>query len=451
MKNINADIDIAKKIAQEVSKKGGRVFFVGGCVRDEILGIDIKDIDIEVHNIEVDILIQILENFGEVQKIGSFFGVFNIKGYDIDIAMPRKEKSSGRGHKDFEIFVDPFIGYKEAAIRRDFTMNSLMKDVLTEEIIDSFGGINDLNNKIIKHINDKSFCEDPLRVFRCAQFAARFDFEIDSKTKLLSSTMDVSSLASERIFEELKKALLKSEKPSIFFKSLKDMNQLSFWFKEIENLIGIKQSEIHHPEGDVFTHTMMVIDEAAKLKNKAENELAFMLAALCHDFGKITTTQLKKGKLTAYGHEIESVALAKGFLDRITNKISLKKETLNLIKLHMKPNQMYNTAKKKSMMKLWDDAICPNDLILLSKADSLGRAIKRDYTEIEKILNNSLKEYNELMQQPEVVGKDLIKLGLKPGIVFSEYIKLGHKLHLSGLSKDEILKHIEADINKKYK
>lgn len=394
---------------------------------------------------------QILETFGEVQKIGSFFGVFNIKGYNIDIAMPRKEKSSGRGHKDFEIFVDPFIGYKEAALRRDFTMNSMMKDILTDEIIDSFDGIGDLNNKIIKHINDKSFCEDPLRVFRAAQFAARFDFEIDYKTKVLSSNMDVSSLASERVFEELKKALLKSDKPSIFFKSLKDMNQLSFWFKEVENLIGIKQSEIHHPEGDVFTHTMMVLDEAAKLKNNAKNKLAFMLAALCHDFGKITTTQVKKGNLTAYGHEIESVALAKEFLDRITNKISLKKETLNLIKLHMKPNQMYNSAKKKSMMKLWDEAICPNDLILLSKADSLGRAIKRDYTQVENILNSSLNEYNELMQQPEVVGKDLIKLGLKPGVVFSEYIKLGHKLHLSGLTKDEILKHIEADINKKYK
>ena len=137
----NKDIHIAKVIAQEVLKKGGRTFFVGGCVRDEILGIDIKDVDIEVHNIEVEDLVKILESIGDVQKIGSFFGVFNLKGYDIDIAMPRKEKSNGRGHKDFEIFVDPFIGYKEAALRRDFTINSILKDVLSGEIIYSFNGV----------------------------------------------------------------------------------------------------------------------------------------------------------------------------------------------------------------------------------------------------------------------------------------------------------------------
>ena len=139
----------------------------------------------------------------------------------------------------------------------------------------------------------------------------------------------------EAISGVVEEALLKANKPSIFFKSLKDMNQLSYWFKEVEDLIGINQSEIHHPEGDVFTHTMMVLDEAAKLRDQAKNKLAFMLAALCHDFGKTVTTEIKKGKLTAYGHEVESVTLAKGLLDRLTNKISLKKETLNLIKLHL--------------------------------------------------------------------------------------------------------------------
>ncbi|WP_455542082.1 CCA tRNA nucleotidyltransferase [Intestinibacter sp.] len=445
----NKNMEIATKIATKVSDMGGRTFLVGGYVRDEILGIETKDIDIEVHGIEVDTLVNILESIGDVQKIGASFGVFNLKGYDIDIAMPRKEKSSGNGHKDFEIYVDSFIGYKEAAIRRDFTMNSLMKDVLTGEVIDSFGGIEDLKNKNIKHINDVSFCEDSLRVFRAAQFASRFEFFVDKETIKLCSTMDVSSLAFERVFEELKKALLKAEKPSIFFTTLRDMNQLSFWFKEIEDLIGIKQSQIHHPEGDVFTHSMMVLDEAAKLRSQAENKLAFMLAALCHDFGKTITTKVRKGKLTAYGHELESVNIAKAFLSRLTNKISLKKEVLNLVKLHMKPNQMYNSSKKKSMMKLWDDAIHPADLILLAKADSLGRGIKKDYTEIENTLRASLKDYKKLMQEPEVSGKDLISLGLKPGVQFSEYIKLGHKLHLSGLNKEEILNHIAVDIKKK--
>lgn len=444
------DMDMAIKIAKQVSRYNGRTFLVGGCVRDEILGKKIKDIDIEIHNIEVEKLLEILNSLGEVKKIGASFGVFNLKGYDIDIAMPRKEKSNGRGHRDFEIYVDPFIGYEEAARRRDFTMNSLMKDILTGEIIDSFGGVEDIKNKKIRHVNDESFSEDPLRVFRAAQFAARFDFEIDDKTAELSSNMDLSALAFERVFEELKKALLKAKRPSIFFSSLRKMNQLSYWFKEIEALIGIEQSKIHHPEGDVFNHTMLVLDEAAKLRNKANNELVFMLAALCHDFGKTVTTEIKEnGKITAHSHEIQSVKIAEEFLDRLSHEIKLKKEVLNLVELHMKPNQMFDKAKKKSMMKLWDKAICPEDLILLAKADSLGRDIDKNYDEIEKVLRASLEDYKNLMKKPQITGKDLISIGLKPGEQFAEYIEFGHKLHLSGVSKENILRHIEADIKKK--
>lgn len=444
-----SDIKLAINIAKRVLDKGGRVFFVGGCVRDEILNKKIKDIDIEVHNITVETLLDILEEFGEVQKIGASFGVFNVKGYDIDIAMPRKEKSNGRGHKDFEIFVDPFIGYEEAAKRRDFTMNSLMKDVLTEEIIDSFGGIEDIKNKVIRHVNDDSFCEDPLRVFRAAQFAARFDFKITKDTLNLSSTMDVSTLAFERIFDELKKALLKADKPSIFFKILRDINKLSPWFKEVENLIGIEQSKIYHPEGDAFNHTMLVLDEAAKLRNQAKDELSFMLAALCHDFGKIKATKLKNdGNIISYGHEIESEKLAKVFLDRISKNAKLEKNVLNLVKLHMKPNQMYNKSKKKSMMKLWDEAVCPEDLILLAKSDFLGKGKKENYNEIEKILKNSLNDYKELMSKPQILGRDLIEHGLKPGKNFSQYLSFGHKLHLSGVSKEDAIKHILAIANK---
>ena len=228
------------------------------------------------------------------------------------------------------------------------------------------------------------------------------------------------------------------------------MNQLSYWFKEIEALIGIEQSKIHHPEGDVFNHTMLVLDEAAKLRNKANNELAFMLAALCHDFGKTVTTEIKEnGKITAHSHEIQSVKIAEEFLDRLSHEIKLKKEVLNLVELHMKPNQMFDKAKKKSMMKLWDKAICPEDLILLAKADSLGRDIDKNYDEIEKVLRASLEDYKNLMKKPQITGKDLISIGLKPGEQFAEYIEFGHKLHLSGVSKENILRHIEADIKKK--
>ena len=207
---MDKNLEMAKKIASEVERAGGRAYFVGGCVRDALLGRENKDIDIEVHRVPVETLEGILDALGERISMGASFGVLGLRHYDLDIAMPRAETATGFGHKDFAVSVDPFLGEEKAASRRDFTINALMRDVLTGEILDFFGGRGDLARGLIRHVNDRSFGEDPLRVFRGAQFAARFGFEVTPETRALCETMRVDALAGERVMGELEKALLKA-------------------------------------------------------------------------------------------------------------------------------------------------------------------------------------------------------------------------------------------------
>ena len=223
------NIEMARRIAAAVQKAGGRTYFVGGYVRDLLLGRENKDIDIEVHGISVQALEKVLDMLGQRLTMGASFGIMGLRHYDLDIAMPRSETATGRGHKDFEVFVDPFIGEEKAARRRDFTMNALMQNVLTGEILDFFGGKEDILRRRIRHVNETTFVEDPLRVLRAAQFAARFGFEVDEETVALSSGMDLSALPGERILLELEKALLKAARPSRFFEELRKMDQLSEW------------------------------------------------------------------------------------------------------------------------------------------------------------------------------------------------------------------------------
>ena len=163
-----SDVEMAKKLAEAVDRLGGCSYFVGGYVRDLIMGDAGKDIDIEIHGLTPDQLKCILDSLGQRLDIGESFGIFGLKGYSLDIAMPRKETCRGRGHRDFDVFVDPHIGTLGAAKRRDFTINAMMQNVLSGEIIDHFGGRDDLKSGIIRHVNDESFAEDPLRVLRGA-------------------------------------------------------------------------------------------------------------------------------------------------------------------------------------------------------------------------------------------------------------------------------------------
>ena len=442
---MSSDIQIARQLALLVQARGGRAYYVGGFVRDSLLGEAGKDIDIEVHGITPDNLKDILDSLGQRITIGESFGVFNLKGYSLDIAMPRKEKMRGQGHRDFDIFVDPFIGTEAAARRRDFTFNALMQDVLTGEIIDHFGGEADLKAGILRHVCSESFPEDPLRVLRCAQFAARFGFRVAPETITLCSKMELQHLPRERIEGELKKALLKAERPSVFFEVLREMNQLDYWFPELKALIGVKQNPVYHAEGDVWTHTMMVLDEAAKLRFRAQNSYWFMLSALVHDFGKAVSTESVDGTIHAYQHEIAGLPLAESFLHRITSENKLTAYVLNMTELHMKPNTMARVGSAaKNTNKLFDRATDPEGLIALALADDRGRILQTPAAATEDFLYERLEIFRDLMARPCVLGRDLIEAGIQPGKDFTEILSYAHKLRLAGIPKENALKQVLA-------
>ena len=436
------DLQIAEELSRRVAEKGGRVYYVGGYVRDLLMGRENKDIDVEAHGISYASLLSVLETLGTPLINGVSFGVFGLKGSHLDIALPRREKLTGRGHRDFEVFVDPLIGPEEAAGRRDFTINAMLQDVLTGEILDFYGGRSDLEKGVIRHVRATSFPEDPLRVLRAAQFSARFGFTVADETIRLCSGMDLSALSRERIMEELKKAMLTAPTPSVFFEQLKNMDQLDFWFPEVKALIGVEQDPSFHPEGDVWTHTMMVLDEAAKLRSEAKQPLPYMLSALCHDFGKPYTTEFVNGKIHSYHHETEGLKPASDFVERLTAERSLKQYVLNMVEMHMRPNLLISRKSgEKAYMKTFDLSCEPEDLLLLAKADFLGCGLgKSDYSGHERILREKNGQYRERMSLPYVTGNDLILAGIEPGTDFSEALNFAHKCRLAGVPKEESLK-----------
>lgn len=436
-------LNMIKTLANEIDKQNGRSYFVGGFVRDKFLGIDNKDYDIEVHGLEKEKLEEIIENLGTCLKFGKSFGVYNIKGYGVDIALPRTEIKNGARHQDFLVDVDPYIGEEKAASRRDFTINALMENVITHEIKDYFNGINDLNNKIIKHIDDEKFSEDPLRVLRACQFAARFNFTIDKSTLELCKSIDINNLSKERIYGELSKALLKSNKPSIFFNYLREMDHLNEWFPELYNLIGVNQRQDYHQEGDVWNHTMMVLDEGAKHRNLVNNKLAFMLSCLCHDLGKSECSVEINGVIHSHNHDIAGIKIANKFLKHFTNDKKIIKYVLNMVKLHMKPN-MYaeNNSSMKATNTMFYNSVDPNDLIILSVCDNLGKISIYEHKDNTKYLYDRLAIFNEIMAKPYITGDDLIANGITPSTDFTKLLKQATNLRLSGLTKEKALKQI---------
>jgi tRNA nucleotidyltransferase (CCA-adding enzyme) len=307
-------------------------------------------------------------------------------------------------------------------------------------------------------VNNETFQEDPLRVLRGAQFAARFGFAIAEETRALSRTMNLDALSNERIMGETEKALLKAPAQSVFFEELREMNQLSYWYPELEALIGVPQNPEFHPEGDAWAHTMQVLDEAALVKDRSSHPLWFMLAALCHDLGKAKVTETVNGRIHAYGHDSASVPLAQNLIRRLTREADLLKYVLNLTQLHMQPNMMAaQHAREKGFMKLFDRAVSPAELLLLSRADFLGRqvdpadreALAAEYAPTEQVLREMLALFDARMARPFLQGRDLIAAGVEPGPRFHEALAYAHKLRLAGLDREEQLRQTLGYIRKK--
>ena len=391
MKTEHENLMMSTKIAQAVSNKGGRAFFVGGYVRDEILGRRGKDIDIEIHGLTEEHLTEILGTLGEVLTMGASFGILGLRHYSIDIILPR---SLVNGE------VDPFIGTFEAARRRDFTMNALMKDVLTGEVIDHFGGINDIKERVIRHVDDETFLLDTLRVIRAARFSAVLGFCVDEGTRVLCSSANISLLAKERVFTELENALTKSPRPSRFFTELEGMGQASAWFQEVSGM---------------YTG---ILDMAASFRDRASYMAEFMIAMLCHGRPEDETSR---------------------FLSRLTNDVRLTKYALNMSKLADVLAGMPKSSDTLSFMRVFDDAVSPEDLSLMSEI--LSGNSHADMLEL----------YRERISRPYVTGADILREGVSPGPEVGMALRHVHDLRLSGAAKDvqlrEAIKYIRGENN----
>ena len=394
------NILMARRVAEAVDRAGGRTYYVGGFVRDRLMGIECKDVDIEVHGVPARELVRLLDGIGEHTEMGASFGIYGLRHCELDIAMPRSERATGRGHKDFEVFTDPFLGPEKAARRRDFTINAMMENVLTGEIADFFGGRKDLERKILRHVDDMSFGEDPLRVLRCAQFAARFGFSVDERTLALCRKMELSELPRERIMGELEKALLKAARPSVFFRVLEEMGQVNFWFGGYAQLTAGERTE-----------TDALLDSAARHRDQAGNPIYFMLSALC--------LRMRD---------------AKDFAERLSGENDLREYVENMCALCGRARRLSaEGASDEQWNILFDASVCPEDLLLLAYcADNDAAGFEKAQAQ--------LAGFERLMGKPHVMGRDLIEAGLKPDKNFSGYLKFAHSLRLKGTEKSDVLK-----------
>ncbi len=443
-------IDIPERVialAHAIRDEGGRALLVGGCVRDALMGNQPKDWDLEVYQLAPERLRQILDRFGPVNAVGEAFTVYKL-GHDTDISIPRRERKSGRGHRAFVIEGDPEMGVEEATRRRDFTINAILQDPLTGELIDPFGGQKDIDGRVLRAVAAETFVEDSLRVLRAAQFAARFEFQIEASTVELCRTMDLSDLPAERVWGELEKLLLRARRPSVGLDWLKVLGAVEKVFPEIQSLIGVPQDPEWHPEGDVFIHTLLAVDRARELIDELPyaRQVTVMLATLAHDFGKPPTTEFLEGHWRSRGHEEAGVGPATQFLDRINvhtiDGYDVRGQVIALVREHLKPGEFY---KKRD--EVGDGAFrrlarrCEPDLLYrVAKADSLGRNaewVPREKwygAEAQEWFRQRVKELDVEKRPPDplLLGRHLLELGVQPGPRMGELTRAVYELQLDG-------------------
>lgn len=443
-------IDIPERVialAHAIRDEGGRALLVGGCVRDALMGNQPKDWDLEVYQLAPERLRQILDRFGPVNAVGEAFTVYKL-GHDTDISIPRRERKSGRGHRAFVIEGDPEMGVEEATRRRDFTINAILQDPLTGELIDPFGGQKDIDGRLLRAVAAETFVEDSLRVLRAAQFAARFEFQIEASTVELCRTMDLSDLPAERVWGELEKLLLRARRPSVGLDWLKVLGAVEKVFPEIQSLIGVPQDPEWHPEGDVFIHTLLAVDRARELIDELPyaRQVTVMLATLAHDFGKPPTTEFLEGHWRSRGHEEAGVGPATQFLDRINvhtiDGYDVRGQVIALVREHLKPGEFY---KKRD--EVGDGAFrrlarrCEPDLLYrVAKADSLGRNaewVPREKwygAEAQEWFRQRVKELDVEKRPPDplLLGRHLLELGVQPGPRMGELTRAVYELQLDG-------------------
>ena len=409
-------------------------------MRDELLGIEPRDIDIEVHGVPAEKLLTVLQAIGTVNTVGESFTVYKIDG--IDVSLPRRDTKTGTGHRGFTVTGDPWMGIEEASRRRDFTINAIGRDTLTGEYLDPFNGRKDLRHRRLRAVDERTFGEDSLRVLRAVQLCARFGFTTDPGTIDLCRRTPLDDLPRERILGEIEKLLLKAKTPSRGLALALETHVIKRLFPELHNLVGCPQDPEWHPEGDVWTHTLMVVDDAGRLADDLERprRMALMLGALCHDLGKPTTTATVDGRTRAQGHEAAGIPPTAAFLDRLgvwtMDGYDVRKQTLALVADHLAPAVWYaqrQRVKDRAFRRL-ARKVELDLLARLAEADCRGRGTTEDCGAKSRWFMERARSLDIERDGPEpiLMGRHLIEIGVRPGPEMGRILKTVYEMQLDG-------------------
>lgn len=431
--------DLAFSIVEAIGRAGGRALIVGGWVRDRLMGRTSKDIDIEVYGLAADRLRDVLAEFGPVNAVGESFTVYKVA--DVDVALPRRESKIGRGHKGFAVQGDPTLSPREAARRRDFTINAIAWDPLTDEYLDPFNGREDITRRVLRAVDPATFGEDSLRVLRAIQFAARFEFELDEATAELCRTIPLDDLPAERIWGEMEKLLLQAQRPSTGFELALRLGVIDRLFPELKALVGCPQEPEWHPEGDVWIHTLMVIDQTRTRIEGFDRarQVTLMLGAVCHDLGKPPTTAFVDGRIRSIDHEQAGVAPATALLDRLNvhtmDGFDVRKHVLGITAHHLKPGMfgMSKTPVSDGAFRRLAQKVDLELLALVAKSDCMGRTGNFDCSSMDWFLERARQlGVEHAPPKPLVLGRHLLALGMPPGPKMGELLRAIYERQLDG-------------------
>ena len=433
-------VPIASGIADAVRRRGGRALVVGGWVRDRLLGIGASEVDMEVFGIPAGDLPRVLEPFGKVEPIGRSFPVYKIG--TIDIGLPRRESKSGPGHKGFAVEGDPSMSIEDAARRRDFTVNAISWDPLSGAYHDPFNGRADIERKILRAVDPATFGDDSLRVLRAVQFAARFEMTVDDATMTLCRGIRLDDLPPERIWGEVEKLLRRARRPSIGFALALELGVVDQLFPELRALVGCVQEPEWHPEGDVWVHTLQVIDQARTRIDDLDraDQLTVMLGAVTHDLGKPATTAFVDGRIRSMNHEEEGVAPASAFLDRLNihsiDGKDVRGQVLGLVAHHLKPGMLYKVREQLTdgAFRRLSQKANLELLARVAKSDCLGRAPGQfDCTAMDWFLERARElGVDRSPPKPLLLGRHLLALGMQPGPDMGALLKEVYEKQLDG-------------------
>jgi tRNA nucleotidyltransferase (CCA-adding enzyme) len=445
LKKLNPTLlpDAAIRLCRYLKDLGGGAYLVGGAVRDLTLGIPLKDIDIEVYGLDAESLNNNLKKIGRTEHVGKQFGVtkFWSEGHEIDIALPRTEKKTGVGHRGFDVTPDPDISPETASLRRDFTINAMMYDPIENRLLDFHHGRDDLARRILRHVSP-AFAEDPLRVLRGMQFAARFRLTLDPETTELCRSLlsEAETLPISRIWCEWQKWAC-SDHPSYGLRTLRESGWIKL-YPELEALIDCPQDPAWHPEGDVWGHTCQVVDQAARITTRyqwsSEIRELMLFSALCHDLGKPPCTfRDEKGVIRSPGHSKEGKVHTSSLLKRIGAPKKIEQFTLPLVQEHITHLHGEPTPKAIRHLAARLDPVSIEVWEALVEADASGRAPSPASRPAEAWLKQAeLMAYEQQKPSPIVTGKLLQSLGVQPGKMMGKIIDAAYKAQLDGIFND---------------